>query len=106
MGYTPAGVPAGTDTLPVNGSSKGTGAPTTKGVAGMTRAKVALPERPNVGTTPLTVSLVNALPTLELPVAPFGVVKLSVVAATVDGTTAMVAVASLQLVGLTLSHSL
>ena len=106
MGYTPAGVPAGTDTLPVNGSSNGTGAPATSGVAGVTTAKVALPEAPKVGATPFTVSLVNALPTLGLPIALLGAEKLSVVAANVESTTVIVTVVSLQLIGLALSHSL
>ena len=63
----PAGVSAGTATLPVAGSSRGTDAPTEAGVAGVSTVPVML-----AGTTAelLSVSLVKAFVTVGLPVAP------------------------------------
>jgi hypothetical protein len=101
--YAPAGVPAGTLTLPVNGSKAGTGAPPME-VAGTIGPMVLLPAGPTVAGAPLTVSFVRALPTLGLPVMPLMPVKLSVVATIGAGSTVMLAVVVLQFAGLSFSH--
>ena len=107
IGYTPAGVPGGTLTCPVVGSSTGTGAPGVKGVAGVVTANVALPVGPTVGgVMPLTVSLLSTLPALGLPVAPFGTLYGSGVATIGAGSTVTVIVASLQFKGTSFSQSL
>jgi hypothetical protein len=77
------------------------------GAAGVVTAKVALPVVPTVGGVMLlTVSLVNTLPAFGLPVAPFGTLNGSGSATIGAESTVTVIVASLQLVGLTISHSL
>ena len=52
--YAPAGVLGGTDTVPVDGSSAGTGAPTVAGVAGIRTVPVILV---SVTGTPFNLSL-------------------------------------------------
>ena len=110
MVYVPAGVPGGTETMPVAGSSAGTGCPAATPAGktiGPLGAKIALPVAPKVGgVMPLTVSLVSTLPALVLPVAPLATVTVSGVAIIGAGSTVTVIVASLQLVGLACSHSL
>ena len=111
MVYAPAGVAGGTETMPVVGSSAGTlmlpaGAPKI-GAAGVLTVKVALAVAPaTIAATPLTLSLPMTLPALVLPVAPLGTLKMSGVATSGDTMTVTLMVASLQLVGLTKSHSL
>ena len=97
----PTGVPAGTDTIPVVGSSTGTLAPAVAGVADV--RTVALMAA-NVTGAPFSVSLVKALTTEALPVAPLVAACVSSVATIAAAETGTVTVAVEQLVGFSFSQ--
>ena len=97
----PDGVPGGTATSPVAGSSAGTGAPSVAGTAGVVMVAVTLVK--STGAV-LNVSLVKALTNAGLPVAPFTFGGLSLVATKGAAITLTVSVAVLQLVGFRISH--
>jgi hypothetical protein len=95
-------------TTPVAGSNNGTGAPTgapATGAAGVVTARVVLPALPTVAGDPFKVSLVNALPALLLPNAPFTPVIVSLVAAIGGAPTVVVMLVVLQFVGFNFSHT-
>ena len=100
MVYVPAGVPAGTETLPVVGFSVGTGAPPID-VAGVVTVVFTF-----AGTTatPFNMSLASALTTDGLPVAPFTFAGVSLVATIGAALTTIVAVAVEQLSGFRFSQ--
>ena len=94
-------MPAGTDTTPVAASSAGTGSPTLRGVAAVVTVPFTL-----FGTTatPFNVSLVNALASVGLPVAPLTLGGASGLAAITAVPTITDTVAVAQLVGFKFSQ--
>ena len=97
----PAGVPAGTDTRPVAGSSIGTFAPAIAGVAGVrTVALIAF----TMMAAPFKLSLVKALTRAALPVAPLVAAGESSVATIGAAVTGTVTVDDAQLVGFSFSQ--
>jgi hypothetical protein len=67
MVYNPAGVPAGTDTIPVVTFNVGTVAPDETGTAGVITEITTLSTVADPAAPPLNVSFVNTFPTLATP---------------------------------------
>ena len=97
----PEGVPAGTETMPVAGSSSGTGAPTETGVAGVITVPLTFE---GVAEAPFSESLVYALTTFVEPVAPFTGNGMSLLARIGAAITSTVIEAILQFAGLSFSQ--